>query len=115
MPTYDYDVYRDELRALGHGLPVYEPNPCRYDRVRIGDVGVITEHGYFERCFNVFFSSDDPINDRFGVPEDFERADDSHMEDNNIGDLIEGSQLKSTHVQSIEVVASVQVEMYGCI
>lgn len=65
------DVYRDCLRSLGHGYPLYEPNPAgEYDRVRIGDVGYIDNHGKFHRAFNAFYSADQDINCE-GVPEDF--------------------------------------------
>ena len=110
MPTFDYDVYRDELRPLGLGLPIYEPNPCHYDRVRIGDVGVVTDIGYFERVFNVFYDADHPINARFGVPDGFVCGESSRSAENVIGELLEGAQLKSEHVQSVEISASAQLQ-----
>lgn len=65
------DVYRECLRPLGHGYPLYEPNPAgEYDRVRIGDVGYVDNHGKFHRAFNTFVSADHAINCE-GVPEDF--------------------------------------------
>lgn len=110
MRTYDYDVYRDELRSLGLGLPVYEPNPCHYDHVRIGDVGVMTDIGYFERVFNIFYDADHPINARFGVPNGFVRGEDTWRVENGVSDLLGGAQLKSEHVQSVEISASAQIQ-----
>lgn len=110
---FDYDVYRDELRSLGLGLPIYEPDPSGYDRVRIGDVGIITRYGDFERVFNVFYDADHPINACFGVPDDFVTVlDEKYKAEKTLAGFREGCKLKSEHVQSIEISAS--AELYGC-
>lgn len=67
------DVYHAELRKLGHGLPIYEPDPAgQYDKVRVGDVGYVDRFGFFHRIFNAFLPQDDTINLQYGTPNDFE-------------------------------------------
>jgi hypothetical protein len=48
--------------------------------VRIGDVGFVTDDGYFKTLFNVRASVYDPINRR-GVPEGFEQI---HLHEDDI-------------------------------
>ncbi|KAJ6595248.1 hypothetical protein DFH09DRAFT_1136493 [Mycena vulgaris] len=61
-----------------HGYPLFRPppfddlpEPYKKTGTRIGDVGVVTEDGYFDVIFNICVPPDDPIN-RFGVPDGFE-------------------------------------------
>jgi hypothetical protein len=69
------DVYREQLRSLGHGLPLWNPDPANfYQQVSIGDVGYIRE-GYFVRIFNVLLPCDDPSNRLLGDPEPYPRLD----------------------------------------
>ncbi len=67
------EAYVKELSKLKYGYPpsLYDPDPAdSYDRVRIGDVGYVTDRGRFMRLFNVFFPKGDPING-LGVPNGF--------------------------------------------
>ena len=55
-------LYQNELTRLGYGNPVWEPNPDRYDRVRIGDVGYF-ENDQFMPLFNIL-----PLEDSNRIP-----------------------------------------------
>jgi hypothetical protein len=69
------DVYREQLRSLAHGHPIWKPDPANlYERVSIGDVGYVRE-GYFVRILNVLLPSDDPSNRLLGEPEPYPRLD----------------------------------------
>ncbi|KAH9953164.1 hypothetical protein BC827DRAFT_169055 [Russula dissimulans] len=67
-----FNIYRDQLSSLYHGVALWEPNPLRniYDQVSIGDVGYVQD-GFFYRMFNVTLPWDDPLNTRFGEPEPY--------------------------------------------
>ena len=104
------DVYRDELRLLGFGYPLYEPGPTDYDRIRIGDVGIITDAGAFQRCFNVFRDKSAPVNVEYGVPSDFVVEDPKYAKEIQYTGFHAGCTLKSEHIQSIEVSASMQIQ-----
>ena len=65
MPRIESDIYAFELSKVGHGYPLYEPDPCGdYDRVRTGDVGHIVE-GKFIRHFNIFYEETHGIYDQY--------------------------------------------------
>jgi len=62
----------------GRGYPLWfpEPNhrsPLEYREVglRIGDVGVVTEHGSFDIFFNICLPADHPLHSTYGVPDGF--------------------------------------------
>ncbi|KAF8474356.1 hypothetical protein DFH94DRAFT_761713 [Russula ochroleuca] len=71
-----FNVYRDQLATLSHGLALWNPNPPKefYDNVSIGDVGYLHE-GTFIRMFNVMLPWDDPSNGKLGVPDPYEPLD----------------------------------------
>jgi hypothetical protein len=68
-----FNIYRDQLATLPHGLALWNPNPPKriYNNVSIGDVGYLKE-GTFIRMFNVMLEWDDPSNRQLGVPEFYE-------------------------------------------
>lgn len=69
------DVYQEQLRSLGHGHPIWKPDPADlYQQVSVGDVGYVRE-GYFVRIFNVLLPSDDPSNRLLGEPEPYPPLD----------------------------------------
>ena len=105
-------VYRDELGFLGLGYPLYEPGPSGYDRVRIGDVGVITKEGAFLRCFNILRGEDDPVNTKFGTPNGFSEISQLYAEEFRCAGLEAATTLKSEHIRSIEVSGSIQIQEY---
>ena len=109
----DCEVYSEELRYLGLGYPLYEPGPITYDRVRIGDVGLISQRGYFERIFNVFHDADDLINSEFGVPADFVPVDARYRQEVGLAGCSRDACFKSEHVQSLQVSASVDGQVYA--
>ncbi|TFY74339.1 hypothetical protein EWM64_g9674 [Hericium alpestre] len=70
----NHEIYRDELRLLGHGFPLWDPVLGNtYRRVEVGDVGVLRDNSYFERLFNILLAPDDPSHTD-GVPEGFQRV-----------------------------------------
>ena len=71
-----FSVYRDQLTALCHGLPLWNPNPLKgvYNKVSIGDVGFLRE-GTFIRMFNVMLPWDDPSNRTLGISDPYESLD----------------------------------------
>jgi hypothetical protein len=68
-----FNVYRDQLTALSHGLALWNPKPPKkfYSNVSIGDVGYLHK-GTFIRMFNVMLPWDDPLNKTLGDPEFYE-------------------------------------------
>lgn len=58
-----FNVYRDQLTSLYHGLALWNPNPPKmiYNHVSIGDVGYVRE-GVFIRMFNVILPWDHESN-----------------------------------------------------
>ena len=75
-------VYQQCLSKLGHGTPLWTPEPLNVrdaegriidvKEVNIGDVGRIDPRtGHWDRFFNIFFPGGVGPN-RFGVPENFQ-------------------------------------------
>ncbi|KAI5116742.1 hypothetical protein M0805_000436 [Coniferiporia weirii] len=96
-------VYQEELRSLGYGLPLYEPNPSGYDHVRVADVGFAEkETGYFHRIFNALLPADDPINLKYGTPAGFEPLFRECGETRSLNGIKAGSWLHLSHVKRIE-------------
>lgn len=79
MPTNDlkaWDVYARQLMMVGHGYPLWNPQPNKrrssdsFDPpVQIGDVGYVS-NGTFIRLFNATKDAHDEINQAHGVPSD---------------------------------------------
>jgi len=67
----DY-VYARQIFRCGEGYPLWLPEPNQDGEVMIGDVGYL-HRGAFYRMFNATLDKEDPVNDRLGVPEHFER------------------------------------------
>ncbi|KAG6915488.1 hypothetical protein DXG01_011288 [Tephrocybe rancida] len=74
MPA-SHDVYFNQLNVLRRGFPLYHPDPPQgRSPIEIGDVG-FTRDGGFIRLFSASKLPDDPVNQRYGVPEGFEVLD----------------------------------------
>jgi hypothetical protein len=76
----DSDLYSRLLFPKKQGYPLFHPQPfddlpetARRTGTKIGDVGVITQDGFFDPIFNILRARDDPYN-RFGVPLSFEQV-----------------------------------------
>ena len=70
--TAAWDIYAQQLMPLGHGHPLWGPEPCPvFGEVNLGDVGYLRE-GHFIFLFNTMCSADDPVNLKKGVPDGFE-------------------------------------------
>ena len=65
------EVYTKLLFQRGHGNPLWEPEPTASGEVLTGDVGYILDGGFY-RLFNATFAADDPVNQRYGVPDEYE-------------------------------------------
>ena len=57
------------MSYLGHGAPLWHPEPADTGEIAIGDVGVIRD-GQFHRLFNVTASAVHPLN-KSVVPAEF--------------------------------------------
>ncbi len=68
-----FNVYREHLSSLYHGLALWKPNPVEgiYNQVSIGDVGYISDGGFI-RMFNVTLPWDDESNRRLGIPDPYD-------------------------------------------
>ncbi|KAJ6520874.1 hypothetical protein DFH09DRAFT_224929 [Mycena vulgaris] len=71
------EIYCSQLQRKGRGFPLYVPNsqsnlPEEYQKrgIAIGDVGSVTPEGIFDFYFNIYLSSNHPINENL-VPEEF--------------------------------------------
>ena len=70
-----FNIYREQLSSLFHGLALWSPNPeGLYDQVAIGDVGYISK-GVFIRMFNVTLPWDDESNRTLGIPKQYDLLD----------------------------------------
>ena len=83
-----FNVYREQLASLYHGLALWRPNPVRVSTTRssIGDVGYISE-GAFIRMFNVTLPWDDESNRNLVIPDPlrFSKPDHSGIVRENFG------------------------------
>lgn len=101
-----WDIYAQRLIHLGHGHPLWGPEPSqRFGEVRLGDVGYLHE-GRFCFLFNTMHSADDPVNSR-GVPRDFVIF--TPLDSSSIywPNAITRTQLCSKSLRSVEIAASV--------
>lgn len=64
-------VYAEQLFPLGHGMPLWEPEPNGTGEVEIGDIGYIQDGGFY-RLFNATRPVDHPINEHFRCPEAYQ-------------------------------------------
>ena len=72
MASRPCDIYAEQLFPLGHGHPLWIPEPNNNGReIDIGDVGWLKD-GDFRSLFNSMKPEDDPVNAAKGVPLDFE-------------------------------------------
>ena len=60
----EWDIFAQELSHLGHGHPLWYPEPCPDSgEIRLGDFGYLRE-GSFYFLFNAMQSADDTVNSR---------------------------------------------------
>lgn len=71
-------IYRDLFLRLGHGLPLWRPEPDAnlpeaYTKqgISIGDLGLLTDDGGFDYLFNIHANAHDPVNSFLGTPASF--------------------------------------------
>ncbi|KLO18859.1 hypothetical protein SCHPADRAFT_103211 [Schizopora paradoxa] len=101
----EVEVYVKELSKLRYGYPLYDPDPAEsYDRVRIGDVGYVTDYGCFLRLFNVFYPEGHPINN-LGVPDGFMPFDERYQRSHR-SQAIQPGVICSSHVRRLDAGAS---------
>ena len=98
--TAPWDTYQTELFRLGHGLPLWHPEPNwderrhRFYPVEVGTVGWM-EEGKVQTLFNALKSPDHLDNDR-GVPTDFEMLDSiyTNHSDNTLTNVVYSPSVK---------------------
>ncbi|THU93611.1 hypothetical protein K435DRAFT_725281 [Dendrothele bispora CBS 962.96] len=80
------DIYFRHLSSHGHGYALLNPEPNRIggteaeleleqlyeEGLRVGDVGITSDSGDFVALFNIFQTSEAPINRVYGVPDGFQ-------------------------------------------
>jgi hypothetical protein len=89
-----FNIYREQLSSLYHGLALWDPKPVENlhkqpRHVSIGDVGYL-DNGAFMRIFNVTLPWDDPSNKLLGKPEKYERIEPSYLDNVHENEIREG-------------------------
>ena len=109
----DYDIYARELWYLGHGHPMWGPEPSlAFGEVRLGDVGYLQE-GDFLFLFNCMQDAHDPVNKR-GVPDNFQVfAPPDAASIQHRPDKITQRQLHSTDISSLAVSVEASIRYAG--
>ncbi|EMD38733.1 hypothetical protein CERSUDRAFT_92769 [Gelatoporia subvermispora B] len=67
-------IYVRHLSLLGHGRPLWDPEPTNHGEVHIGDVGYVFR-GAFIRLFNAMKDADEPENIGLTLPDPFIKFD----------------------------------------
>lgn len=97
-----WDIYAQKLLHLGHGHPLWGPEPSdRFGEIRLGDVGYL-EQGRFCFLFNTMKEGNDPINSR-GVPEGFSKFDPPDSKPIHWKDAITRTELHSKSLRAVEI------------
>ncbi|PCH41760.1 WD40 repeat-like protein [Wolfiporia cocos MD-104 SS10] len=109
MSTLAANVYAEQLFRLGHGYPLWDPEPTKHGEILIGDVGFI-ENGGFYRIFNATHNKDDPVN-KYGVPDGFKTFSYGEYAEINQSGYITEHALCSKAVK--QVTASLDVNVHG--
>ncbi|EMD31150.1 hypothetical protein CERSUDRAFT_60482, partial [Gelatoporia subvermispora B] len=108
-------VYAEQLYPLGHGMPLWEPEPTRSGPVQIGDVGYIQEGGFY-RLFNAMCSADDPLNrDHLGCPQGHEPLVVNETLMNERDNALQPGPLYSRNVREIQAAGALSVYVYICV
>ena len=100
-----FNIYREQLSSLYHGLALWDPKPVENlhnqpGHVSIGDVGYL-DNGIFMRMFNVTLPWDDPSNKLLGKPpEKYERIEPSYFGNVRENEIREG--VYRTHVSEVD-------------
>lgn len=104
------ELYASQLVHLGHGHPLWYPEPTKHGVIEIGDVGYI-DGGCFYRLFNALCDQDDPVNEA-GVPSGFVRLRfPDTLRHRRSGVVEPGVLLTSDSVQMCKVESGVQLPM----
>ena len=104
-----FNIYREQLSSLYHGLALWNPKPVenlhkRPGHVSIGDVGYL-DNGTFMRMFNVTLPWDDPSNKLIGNPEKYEHIELCYH-DNVRNDEIRDGEYYTPHVSKVDNVGA---------
>ena len=109
-----FNIYREQLSSLYHGLALWDPKPVENlhkrpgGRVSIGDVGYLY-NGAFMRMFNVTLPWNDPLNKLLGTPEKYERIKPCHS-GNVLDNEIREGEYCTPHVSKVDHVGAVTHE-----
>ena len=108
MPQSAADIYAKGLAHLGHGYPLWIPEPPDGKDALIGDVGYLLG-GRFYRLFNVTKPRDHPLNSR-GVPSKFEILDLERQPLHSINELFPPKAAICSHnVSATDITAGAEV------
>jgi hypothetical protein len=104
-----FNIYRDQLSSLHHGLALWDPKPAEnphkhLGHVSIGDVGYL-DNGAFMRMFNVTLPWDDPSNKLPGKPGEYELIDPSYFRDVRDNEIREGEHY-TPHLSKVDNVGA---------
>ncbi|EED83585.1 predicted protein [Postia placenta Mad-698-R] len=109
-----YDVYAQQLITLGHGHPLWEPEPKEETEVEIGDVGYLRQGGFY-RMFNALRDPQDPLNTAVGTPQDFEKFTCEAMQPHRVDNAIAPGPVASKTLRKIPVSEELNVHsIYEC-
>ena len=83
-----FNIYREELSSLYHGLALWDPKPVENlhkqpGHISIGDVGYL-DNGAFMRMFNVTVPWDDSSNSLFEEPEEYKHIKPRYSTGSNV-------------------------------
>ena len=103
-----FNIYREQLSSLYHGLALWDPKPVenlhkKPGHVTIGDVGYL-DNGVFVRMFNVTLPWDDPSNKLLGIPEKYDRMKPKHFSNVRENEIREG--VHCVHVSEVDNVGA---------
>ncbi|KAJ3481777.1 hypothetical protein NLI96_g7430 [Meripilus lineatus] len=108
MP-YPWEVYSQQLSQTDCGRAMWNPDRAQPE-ITIGDVGFIgQEDGVFRRLFNITRSPDDPLNQPFPLPRDFQKLEYNSILDSNLTNFLERG-LMSQNVNCVDSGLNAQAE-----
>lgn len=105
-----WDIYAKELFPLGHGHPLWGPEPTSESgEVRLGDVGYL-RRGHFCFLFNTLERTGSTAHSKFGVPEDYQTFHPPNLMERQQLNEITQRQLHSKNLQSAAIAATASLK-----
>ena len=104
MTTPCWDTFARELVPLQYGLPLWVPESHDNREVNLGDIAWKSDGG-LHVLFNCTKSAEDPLNERFGVPQDFKALDINNTHLSSTNQFITNPTICSRSIRKFEVVS----------